>query len=69
MPPISHVNGRYYRNEALEPSGKQPLTPKDRQRLVELHFERGAERQLHADANLAAALRLGVQFRALKEQG
>jgi len=45
------------------------LSPDQRERLVELHFERGAERQLYADAKLAAALALGAQFRALKEQG
>ena len=45
------------------------LSPDQRQRLVDLHFERAAERKLYADANLAAALRLGAQLRTLKEQG
>lgn len=45
------------------------LSPDQRKRMVELHFELAKERQQLADANLAAALRLGAQFKALKDEG
>ena len=67
MPPVVRVNGRYYRNEALEPSGKQPLTREDRQKLVQRHFETGELRQAYSDLNLLAARDLGARLRAQGE--
>jgi hypothetical protein len=42
------------------------LTATERARLVELHFERGAERQLLSDVNLARTLHLGVVLNELE---
>ena len=42
------------------------LTQTERQRLVELHQERGENRQAEADHNLATALRLGAALQQLK---
>jgi hypothetical protein len=42
------------------------LTIAERARLVELHFERGAERQLLSDVNLARTLHLGVVLNELE---
>jgi hypothetical protein len=42
------------------------LTTAERARLVELHFERGAERQLLSDVNLARTLQLGVVLNELE---
>ena len=66
MPRLSCVNGRYYRNESFEPSGKQPLTREDREKLVQRHFEAGELRQAYSDLNFAAAIELGERLRALR---
>jgi hypothetical protein len=42
------------------------LTAAERARLVELHFERGAERQLLSDVNLARTLHLGATLQELE---
>jgi hypothetical protein len=42
------------------------LTTAERARLVELHFERGAERQFLSDVNLARALHLGATLQELE---
>jgi hypothetical protein len=42
------------------------LNTAERARLVELHFERGAERQFLSDVNLARALHLGTVLNELE---
>jgi hypothetical protein len=42
------------------------LTTAERARLVELHFERGAERQFLSDVNLARTLRFGAVLNKLE---
>jgi hypothetical protein len=42
------------------------LSTAERARLVELHFERGAERQLLSDVNLARTLHLGATLNELE---
>jgi hypothetical protein len=42
------------------------LTTAERARLIELHFERGAEQKLFSDVNLARALHLGATLQELE---
>jgi hypothetical protein len=42
------------------------LSTAERARLIELHFERGAERQFLSDVNLARALHLGATLQELE---
>ena len=44
------------------------LTPGERDRLRELHIERGEERQLASDLNMLAAVRLGAALQRHKEK-
>lgn len=44
------------------------LTPGERERLRQLHMERGEERQLVRDLNLLAAVRLGAALQRIEEK-
>lgn len=62
-PPVTFIDGRGFRNEALEPTGKTRLTQADHQTLVARHFERAEFRQATSNLNLARALALGAALR------
>ncbi|MEZ0002916.1 hypothetical protein [Sinorhizobium fredii] len=68
QPEITFVNGRAYRNEALERDEyHRSMTQEERQILVERHFERAELRQIEADLNLLKAVELGKALQQLKE--
>jgi uncharacterized protein (UPF0128 family) len=68
QPAITFVNGREYRNEALERDGHhRSMTQEERQTLVERHFERAQLRQIENDLNLLKAVKLGETLQRLKE--
>jgi hypothetical protein len=67
QPEISVVDGRAFRNEALEPSGMhRGMTPEERQALLDRHVERAELRQAEADLNLLRAVALGQALQRLK---
>jgi hypothetical protein len=66
-PDITWVNGRAFRNEALEPTPKYGLTAADQEKLRDRYFEKAELRQAEADLALIQAVRLGAAFRKLDE--
>ncbi|HEY0124799.1 MAG TPA: hypothetical protein VGC14_24140 [Rhizobium sp.] len=54
-------------DESTQRSGKQSLSPEDRKRIVERHFEVMQDRRIEAELNFRKALELGEKLKKLKE--
>ena len=63
---ITYANGRAYRRETSRHDPDYSVTPDDLKAMRERSAEEVEARQAYADANFAAALRLGEALRVLK---
>lgn len=66
---ITYVDGRAFRRESTRHDPDNTITPDELKTIHQRRLEAAEARQAEADANLAAALRVGEAFKVLDGDG